>query len=518
MNDIDRIKRDLMAQMAPAVELRETHISLVFLTSDLVLKVKKPVNLGFLDFTDLATRKQLCEREVELNKRLAPDVYRGVVPIAVGADGHMQVGVAGPPVEWAVEMRRLADADSAESRLQAGSLGFADVRRIAERIASFHAECRCDDETGSFGEAAVIEHNVRENFAQTKASALSFLSPKELADIERFQLGFLERHRDRFAKRVQQRKIRDGHGDLRLEHCYLGTDREISVIDCIEFSDRFRYGDTASDIAFLAMDLAWHGRHDLSEALLAAYARAANDFDLYGVVDFYESYRAFVRGKVSALLQDDAGVSLDARQRATIQARKYFLLAEACAREPAYPPAVYAVSGVIASGKSTVADRLAELVHAPVVDADRTRKSLAGVAATMPMAEPAFAGHYSEQATDAAYAEVLRRAELVLGSKRPVVIDASFRERHKREQARELAKRYDLPFLLIECAVDRETIRARLREREREPSVSDGRIGLLDAFAASFEPIEELPPNEHLVVDTGRPIAETMARIRERIA
>jgi aminoglycoside phosphotransferase family enzyme/predicted kinase len=514
MHHLERIKHDLMG---PGVELRETHISLVFLAANEVFKVKKPVDLGFLDFTELATRKRLCEREVELNKRLAPDVYREVVPIAANADGHLEIGAAGPALEWAVSMRRLADVDCAESRLQADTLQLTDVRRIAERIARFHAECRCDDETSAFGSAEVIERNVRENFEQTKQSALGFLSAKELAEIERFQLDFLRDHRERFAERVRQRRIRDGHGDLRLEHCYLDPSGQIVVIDCIEFNDRFRYGDTASDIAFLAMDLAWHGRLDLSEALLASYARAANDFDLYDVVDFYESYRAFVRGKVSSLLQDDASVALEARQRAAAQARKYFVLAEACAREPSFPPAVYAVSGIIASGKSTVADGLAELVHAPVVDADRTRKSLAGVEATTAMHDPAFGGNYSTQATDATYAEAMRRAAIVLGSKRPVVIDASFRGRDKREQARKLAQRYRVPFLLVECAVDRETTRARLAERARSPSVSDGRIDVLDAFANSFEPIEELPATEHLTVDTSRPIAETMARIRERI-
>lgn len=514
MPDIEQIKRDLMA---PGAELRETHISLVFLAGQTVLKVKKPVDLGFLDFTELATRKRLCEREVELNKRLAPDVYRGVVPIAPGADGRLQVGAAATPVEWAVEMRRLADRDCAEQRLQAGELQADDVRRIAERIASFHADCRCDDETSAFGDAAVVEGNVRENFAQARASALTFLSPEELGQIERFQLGFLSEHRDRLAERVRQRRVRDGHGDLRLEHCYLGAHGEISVIDCIEFNDRFRYGDTASDIAFLAMDLAWHGRHDLSEALLSAYARAADDFELYGVVDFYESYRAFVRGKVSSMLELDRGVALEARQRAAVQARRYFLMAEACAREPVYPPAVYAVSGMIASGKSTVAERLAELVHAPVVDADRTRKRLAGVSATTPIHDAAFGGQYSAQATDLVYDEVLRRAEIVLGSKRPVIIDASFRERSKRGAARALALRYGVPFLLIECAVDLETSRARLATRARGPSVSDGRSEVLDAFVASFEPIDELPSNEHLRVDTSRPIAETIARLRERI-
>lgn len=514
MSDIEQIKRDFLK---PGVELRETHISLVFLSGDSVFKVKKPVDLGFLDFTELATRKRLCEREVELNRRLCADVYRGVVPIVRGENGRMELAGPGKPVEWAVQMRRLADEDCAEMRLQAQALSVSDVRRIAERIASFHADCRCDGETSAFGEVSAIERNVRENFEQMSNDALLFISREELSAIERFQLGFLADQRERFTERIRQNRIRDGHGDLRLEHCYFGPQGEVEVIDCIEFSDRFRYGDTASDIAFLAMDLVWHGRRDLSEALLAAYARASGDFDLYGVVDFYESYRAFVRGKVNALVVNDAGIAFEARQRAAAQARRYFVLAEACAREPAYRPAVYVVCGVIASGKSTVAEELAPFVQAPVVDTDRTRKDLAGVTATTPLRDAAFGGHYSQKATSAVYDEVLRRAAVVLGSKRPVVIDASFRGKATRQAARELARRFDVPFLLIECAVGLDTVRARLAERARASSVSDGRLEVLDAFVASWEPIDELPAAEHLRVDTTRSIAETMASIRAHV-
>jgi aminoglycoside phosphotransferase family enzyme/predicted kinase len=514
MHDVERLKRELMA---PGVELRETHISLVFLARDTVLKIKKPVDLGFLDFTELATRKRLCEREVELNRRLAPDVYRGVVPIAAGASGKLQPGAGGEAIEWAVEMRRLADDDCAQTRLQRDGLSIDDVRRIAETIAEFHGQCRCDDETASFGDPAVIERNVRENFEQTRQSALRFLAPAELAAIERFQLGFLRERRERLEARVEQRRVRDGHGDLRLEHCYLGAGDKVSIIDCIEFNDRFRYGDVASDIAFLAMDLAWHGRHDLSEACLAAYVRATDDFGLYGVVDFYESYRAFVRGKVNAILESDGAASIEARQHAAAQARKYFLLAEACAREPASPPAVYAVAGLIASGKSTVADTLASVVHGPVVDADRIRKRLAGVTDTTPLHDAAFGGHYTAEASAEVYAELFRRAEVVLESGRSVVLDASFRERAKRGAARSLARRLGVPFLLIECHADRDTIRSRLAQRAREPSISDGRLEMFDAFAANYEPIDELAPEEHMRVDTSGSIADAMKPLREHI-
>src|SRR5262249_20743816 len=146
------------------------------------------------------------------------------------------------------------------------------------------------------------------------------------------------REESRFKARVAAQRVRDGHGDLRLEHCYLDATGNVEIIDCIEFNERFRYGDVAADIAFLAMDLTWHERPDLSEALLAFYASACDDHDLYGVVDFYESYRAFVRGKVSTMLEEDSSANHTARARAAAQARKYYLLAEACTREPIERP------------------------------------------------------------------------------------------------------------------------------------------------------------------------------------
>jgi aminoglycoside phosphotransferase family enzyme/predicted kinase len=515
MDPTERLKRDLLS---PGVELRETHISLVFLGTNEVLKVKKPVDLGFLDFTRLDARKALCEREVELNRRLAPDVYREVVPIAEDSSGRLRARAAGTPIDWAVAMRRLPDADCAQARLTAGTLGLPDVRRLAEHISRFHASARSDADTSAFGEPASIERNVQENFSQARADALRVLSGAELAHVERWQLDFLRERAELFTARARSGYARDGHGDLRLEHCYVDAEGKLSIIDCIEFNDRFRYGDVASDVAFLAMDLAWHERPDLSEALLGDYARASNDYDLYGVVDFYESYRAFVRGKISSLLEADPSVAPEARVRAAAQARKYYLLSEACTREPSHAPMLLAVGGVIASGKSTIAEGLAALAQAPVIDADRTRKYLAGVEPTTPIRDGAFDGQYSRERTDAVYAELLRRAAVVLDSKRSVVLDASFRERNKREDARALAQRFGVPFLFIECSVDRETCRARLATRAAAPSVSDGRIEVLDAFAESFEPVQELPESEHVVLDTRRPIEEAIEQLRERVA
>lgn len=504
--------------LAAGFELVETHVSQVFLGPQDVYKIKRPVFLGFLDFRTLEARRAACLAEVALNRRLAPDVYLGVEPVTRDREGRHRIGGAGEPVEWAVHMRRLDEAARADHRLRAGRLAEDDLRRLAEHLAAFHAAARADEHTAGFGTPERIAENVRENFEQTRDTVTRYLTRAEADEIERHQLEFLIRHPDRFERRRAAGRVRDGHGDLRLEHVYFHDGGPPTIIDCIEFNERFRYADVCADVAFLSMDLAWHGRTDLSERFLAAYARAAGDYDLYGLVDFYEAYRAYVRGKVASMLAQDPAVGTGARWAAGREARRYYLLALAAKRRSLLPPVLLAVGGIIASGKSTIADRLAADLSAPVVDSDRTRKALLGVGASTPVHDPAWRGGYDEQVTARVYAEVFRRALVVLASGRPVVIDASFRSRAARARARELANRAGVPFVFVECRAPLEVSRRRLEERARSPGVSDGRAEILEAFAARWEPVDELPADRHIVVDTTQPLEGNLDTLRRSLA
>jgi predicted kinase len=259
------------------------------------------------------------------------------------------------------------------------------------------------------------------------------------------------------------------------------------------------------------MDLAEHGRVDLAESFVARYAREASDYDLYPLIDFYEGYRAYVRGKVATLLAADEEAGLETRERAEKNARRHFLLALAAQRRSMLSPAVVAVGGIIASGKSTVAERIGKMMSAPVVDTDRTRKFLAGAEATERLSDGAWRGAYSPEQTRRVYAEVFRRAERVLASGRPVVIDASFRSQDDRRAARALAERAKVPFYFVECRASKERVHKRLLERERQATVSDGRVELLDDFVAKFEPTTDVPADRHIVVDTDRPMDDNVA-------
>lgn len=534
--DRSAILRDLVGA---GTTLVETHISWVLVGETEVWKLKKPVSMGFLDFGTVERRKAACEAEVALNRRLAPHVYLGVCPVRRDASGRLVIdrasegdrgrddagaGSLSAPVDWAVHMRRLPDRDRADVRLAEGRLDRGHVDRIARRVAELHEHARCDATTSAYGRPEAIAINVRENFEQTRESIHRFLSAEQAQEIERAQLEQLERHGDLFAARIEAGRVRDGHGDLRLEHVYLvdipGADEPdggVTIIDCIEFNDRFRYADVAADLAFLAMELSEHGHVDLSEHLVARYAQHAGDHDLYAVLDFYEGYRAYVRGKIAAFVATGSDVDHERRVRAEASARHHFLLALAAERRPLQGPMVVAVGGIIASGKSTVADRLGFEMSAPIVDADRTRKQMLGVQATAPVHEGAWQGAYDPRFTEAVYAEAFRRAAVVLGSGRPVIVEASFRSRALRARARELAARHGVPFRLVECRAAPEICRERLRERARGASVSDGRLEIFDDFMARWEPIDELPAPEHIVIDTAGPLADTLVVLRNAL-
>jgi uncharacterized protein len=481
--------------LAP-VSMRMTHASWVFLTGDDVWKVKRPVDLGFLDFRTLQSRRRFCEEELRLNRRLAPDVYLGVEPIRQSARGHVIAGGEGRVVDWAVHMRRLPDEASAASMFARGALGGEPLTRLAERLAAFFRTAR---PTPAFGDPAVLRANVDENFAQVEPLVGGLVDRQSLDDIRGFQLGELEGKREPFAVRVREGRIRDGHGDLRLEHVYFLPGVSPLVIDCVEFNERFRCGDAAGEAAFLAMELEAARRPDLAAGFLARFAEESDDFGLYGVLDFYLSYRAFVRGKVAAFLAADGAADAELRARKWREARRDFALARSFSGAPVDAPFVVVVGGVIGSGKSTLATALGRELAAPVISSDRTRKALAGLTPT----ERGGAALYASDEIERTYREVLRRGADVLAAKRGVILDATFSTHRWRAAAADLARRAGARFVFVEarCA-DRAILQARLAARRHGASVSDATDAHLDELLRRYEPPGSADPEPRLAIDT----------------
>jgi len=503
------LKEDLLRNN---FSLKETHISLVFLGDSWVYKIKKPVNLGFLDFTTLEARLAACQSEITLNSRLAPDIYKKLVPVTwTSKDGH-QLGGSGEIVDWAVQMVRLSDKNSAEAMIQRGELQHAHIKMLADKLTDFHSSCRADRDKQRFGNIKAIEYNVRENFQQTRSTGPKHLDIHQIKIITDFQLNFLQQQHELFEQREKNGHIRDGHGDLRLEHVYF-AENLLHIIDCIEFNDRFRYADVCSDIAFLCMDLTFHNRADLSDYLLGCYAGSTFDYDLYRLIDFYMSYRAYTRAKVTSMLEEQEDLPEDFRQHLHSEARKYFLLAEASSSPPLQQPFLIVIFGIIASGKSTLAEMLSHITGAPVLSGDRTRKHKAGVSATTSLANTPYSGAYDEEMTTRVYQTLYRHADMVLGSQRPAIIDATCSKVEQRKQFRKLAEIHNIRLLMVECTVSQEKCRKRLLERETKPGISDARLNILESFMANYERPGELPEDIFLQLntDSGTETVENLA-------
>jgi aminoglycoside phosphotransferase family enzyme/predicted kinase len=463
-------------------ELCATHASWVYLARDEVWKLKRPVDLGFLDFRTVESRRRCCEEEARLNRRLAPDVYLGVEPVRRGARG-LTVRGDGPVVDWAVHMRRLPDDGCATALLARGRLDADHLARLARRLATFHSAAY---EMPAAGEVATLRANVDENFASTERFVGDLLDQATLEGVRAFQLGWLAAHGARLHGRVAAGRVREGHGDLRLEHVYFpssGPDAEPVVIDCLEFSERLRCGDVAADAAFLAMELDAAGRPDLAAGFLARFAEASDDFGIYAVIDFYLSYRAWVRGKVAALLAVDPAAPPATRAEKRREAQARFALALTYARREAARPFVVAVAGLPGSGKSTLAAALGSALALPVVSSDLTRKALAGLAPTA----RGPAELYSDASRDRTYDELLGRGGDVLGAGRSVILDATFSTRAWRAAAAALARQHGARFVLVERDEPPAVLRERLSHRRGQPTVSDATDAELEQLASRYE-------------------------------
>jgi len=307
------------------VEFLQTHISYLFLTGELVYKVKKPVDFGFLDFTTLEKRRYYCQEEVRLNKRFSPDVYLATVPIAVDGDAF-RLGDDPEVIEYAVKMRRINEDHMLYRLLEGGKVDAEAMQHIGRHLAKAYAAIPSDEKARAFGTLDVISTNVVENFEQTRRYIGGPLSKETFETIESWSLAFMKENTALFEQRVAQGCIKDCHGDLHLQHiCVEGEN--IYIFDCIEFNERFRFGDVASDVAFLAMDLDFNGHSDLARAFVHAYIEASGDATLAQVLVFYKVYRAYVRAKVTSFMLDDAGLDEQTREEVLQQAKAYYDLA-----------------------------------------------------------------------------------------------------------------------------------------------------------------------------------------------
>ena len=306
------------------IELVQTHISYVFVAKKHVYKVKKAVNLGFLDFTTLKKRRFFCEKEVEINRRLCRDMYLGVVPITK-SDGSIKVNGEGETVEYAVKMKRMPQEKMMNRLLEKNQIDKRLIDRIAKIVANFHSRAETNVQTSRFGSLETIGNNWIENYEQTRDFVGKTISQENFELIRGKTDAFIEQSKDLFEKRMCEGRVRDCHGDIHSGNIFVTNG--IYIFDAIEFNDRFRYSDVASDVAFLAMDLDSKKHSDLSNFFVEKYVQYSGDQELTRVLPFYKCYRAYVRGKVISFKLNDPNVSDKDKKTAKHEAAAYYKLA-----------------------------------------------------------------------------------------------------------------------------------------------------------------------------------------------
>lgn len=489
------------------VDLVQTQMSFVFLAGEYVYKVKKPVNLGYLDYTTLEKRRYFCEREVELNRRLCPDTYLATLPITKAGHG-INLAAPGEPVDYAVKMRHLPQDRMMNVLLGKEEVSNGMVEQVAHRLAQFHSEAETSAAISAFGEPSAIGVNTDENFTQTEKSIGRTISREKYARIKAYTRRFLEGNASHFRTRVFDGKIKDCHGDLHAAHvCF--TDG-ICIYDCIEFNDRFRYGDVASEVAFLAMDIDHYGRADLSHQFVQSYVKFSQDLDMLRLLPFYKCYRAYVRGKVESFKLDDKYISERDKEDARFTASGYFDLASFYVRPR---PALLITVGVTGTGKTTIAEAMARHTGLVVISSDVVRKQLAGV----PSAEHHFdsfgTGLYSPEFSRRTYDTMIGRARDFLASGTSVILDASFIKAADRLKVKDLADEIGVDMFVLECRANEDLIRTRLSGRMNEGTVSDGREEILDPQLRTFEPVTDSSTGHRIEIDSSATLESNINEI-----
>jgi len=491
-----------------SIELIQTRMSFVFLTDNHVYKIKKEVNLGYLDYTALEKRRFFCYKEVALNRRLSPEVYLGVVSIS-GDNGRVVVEGEGEPLEYAVKMQRLPQDRMMDILLPQHKVSYGMIASLADKLVGFHNRAETNKTISSVGGLDVIKQNTRENFTQTEKYIARTISAERYDGIRAYTSDFITNKASLFRDRVKKGRIRDCHGDLRAAHvCF--TDG-ISIYDCIEFDDTFRYVDVASEVAFLAMDFDHLGQAELSRHFVNTYVEVSQDNRLREILKFYKCYRAYSRGRAESFRLDDPGTDPDEKEQITREARGYFDLAWFYTRSK---PVLFITTGLVGTGKSTLAHALAGRLGLVVIASDVTRKQLAGIPLTDHRYEEVGTGIYSPEFTHKTYEEMFRRAEECLRKGDSVILDASFKKAGERMRAKNLAEQTGADFLIIECILEEDIIRQRLARRQERRSISDAREGLLEPQKDVFEAVDDVPDDQHVVVDTSKPVDRVLEEVK----
>jgi len=509
--------RDPRCYPHPAGTIRvvETHISWVMLTGDFAYKIKKPVNLGFLDFTSLDWRRHYCEEELRLNRRLAPELYLEVVEIR-GAPDAPRVGGDGPLLDYAVKMREFPQDALAARLIERGKFGAADVDALAQCVARFHAAAPVASSNERFGSAGTVLKPALANFRQMMPLLRQARDKAALHALEQWTGREFEPRRAAFEARRRRGFVRECHGDLHLGNIAV-IDGKPVPFDCIEFNDELRWIDVMSEVAFLFMDLVDRARPDLAWRFLDRYLASSGDHGGLEVFRFYLVYRALVRAKIHLLRSLQPHQLVSTRSRLKLACNGYVRLAERHSRPPA--PSLIITHGLSGSGKTTATQSLIELLGAVRLRSDLERKRLQGLAPLSSSGSTLAGGIYAPDSTAATYRRLGELAREALRAGYPVVVDATFLKRAEREALRAIAGELDAPFLILDFRSPLEVLRARVvARRKRADDASEADPAVLEYQISAREPLTPAELAATVAVDATEPVShQTWRPVMDRL-
>ncbi len=481
-------------------ELIETHISWVILAGPYAYKIKKSINLGFLDFSSLEKRQFYCQEELRLNKRLAPAFYLDVIPIT-GTVEHPQWAGEGDVIEYAIKMRAFPQQAQLDRALALGELQSCQIDVLARHIANFHDQTDVADQNSVYGDSTCIYQPIEENFFQIREHVKNGRALSSLAELEHWSKSTFHALQPLFAERKSGGYIRECHGDMHLRNIAWVDDAPL-VFDCIEFNPAFRWIDVMSDVAFLVMDLQDRKEPRLAQRFLNKYLEYTGDYAGMGVLRFYQVYRALVRAKIDAIRADQAGIIKEQQTEAEKDFLDYLQLALSYIR-PVNPQLVI-MRGMSASGKSTVSQSLLETFGAIRIRSDVERKRLFGLKPDDDGKAAVGEGIYTTETTISTYRRLEELAAQLIDAGHSVIVDAAFLQYQEREKFRKLAETRQTAFVILECIADIETLRQRIVQRKND--VSDADLKVLGMQCSEWQPLEKVERINAVTIDTGAPV------------
>lgn len=470
------LQADFYPHAVQDIRLCQTHISWVVLTGEYAYKVKKPVNFGFLDFSTLEKRHHFCEEELDLNRRLAPDLYLDVLPIGQQGNGF-QLGATEGVCDWCVKMRQFADGDLLNVRIRNDSFNPEWLDTLARDITAFHAQAKQGPAITAFGAPCYLLRHIDASLNAALHHPES-INPELIHDLRRHCTLQTDHLAGIFEQRMAEGRIRDCHGDLHLGNIGLFKDHP-TVFDCIEFNPEYRAIDTLSDAAFLVMDLDARGHTDLAFHFMSRYLEFSGDYTGMALLPLFLSYRAGVRGKVACLLAEDSSIGADEKQCKLREAADYFdLAADYLHRKTS--PHLYAIGGLSGSGKSHLALLGCGPARAVIIRSDATRKRIAPLYPELDL--------YGEAMNRHTYQAMLNAAAVLLTAGWPVILDATFLSRNERQRARNVATSAGIPFHLIWLDVPEAELRQNILYRKANgTNISDADVAILEQQLALYQ-------------------------------